>query len=207
MRERTITLIVKITILGLILLITSCGFHSYNNNLLPKKFQKIMLYTTNPYSFLSRSIREQLCLHGITILECNSLLYSRKNRVSMKNTGIVNNYSTTTIPSHHFDAIPSLSIINIDDKEEIVSLFNNGKIAEYQIMLNINAQLSIHGKDIYPLTVHIYRSFFDNPFNALAKNAEKTIMRNEMFEQAAQQLVRKLFFIYTVKLYNNYKTH
>ena len=59
-------------------------------------------------------------------------------------------------------------------------------------MLEVRAEVLIPGKELFPITIRVFRSFFDNSLTALAKDNEGDIIRQELREQAAQQLVRKL---------------
>lgn len=76
-----------------------------------------------------------------------------------------------------------------------MSVFRNGIAAEKNITLNVNASVLIPGQDLYPLSVQVTRSFFDNPNTALAKAAEEDLLRDEMYEEAARRLMLKLLTI------------
>ncbi|MBP2844858.1 LPS assembly lipoprotein LptE [Dickeya oryzae] len=154
-------------VLGLVVLMTAgCGFHLRGTTQIPAQLHNLILDSGDPYGPMTRAIREQLRLNNVNIEE-NS---TRKD-------------------------LPSLRFMGDNLTRNTVSIFQDGKTAEYQLVLEVKTQVLLPGDDIYPLNVTIFRSFFDNPLTALAKEAEQDIIIQEMRQQAAQQLVRKLLTV------------
>jgi len=145
---------------------TSCGFHLHSVANVPLELQTILLESNDSYSPLTYFVRQQLSLYNINIID-NTM----------------------------YNNIPILRIISFSHNQSIVSIFQDGTTAENQLVLRIKAQLVIPRQGVYPLYVNIFRSFFDNPLTALAKDAENNIIHQEMLKQSAKQLVQQLLMI------------
>ncbi|XOD69947.1 MAG: LPS assembly lipoprotein LptE [Sodalis sp. (in: enterobacteria)] len=170
MQYRTIAIALSVAVT----ITSGCNYHlrGTTDQIQQAAMKNLTLKSYDPYGPITRAVHTELHLNDIALVDN---------------------------PKDKYTLQPSLQIINSSESQTPVSVFQDGKTAEYQITLTVQAQILIPGKDDYPIDVKLYRSFFDNPLKALAEDSEKNIILQEMRQQAAQQLVRKLLIGQTSK--------
>ncbi|MGY0617233.1 LPS-assembly lipoprotein LptE [Vibrio sp. FJH11] len=89
-------------------------------------------------------------------------------------------------------AIPNLDLIEATLDERTLSLYQNSRAAEKELTYIVQYRVTIpgHGSKNYTTTVN--RNYLDNPLTALAKSVERDVIEDEMYLQAAKQMMRQL---------------
>lgn len=155
------------SIMALSVLITAgCGFHIRSTTTIPDSLKNIYFVTGDPYGAFSKMLKKEMRINNITI--------------------------------HHDKGdqpLPSFRVTRNVFTKEAVSLYQDGKAAEYQLVLDVDAQVIIPSQGSYPLNVKIVRSFFDNPARALGKSTEQDLIYAEMRKEAATKLVRQFITV------------
>ncbi|OBW95357.1 hypothetical protein QV08_04235 [Gallibacterium salpingitidis] len=91
--------------------------------------------------------------------------------------------------------VPILRLNGVSTGDTVASVFKQGREAESLLTLSVSASLQMPDKKRYPINVQVSRTFFDNSRAALAKNAEQRTIWNDMYRQAAQQIMIKMISI------------
>lgn len=165
--------IIRLFVMLAVVITAGCGFHPRGTTQVPSELKTLIVSTGDPYGPLARTVRQQLRINDVKIVED-----SKQNRTD----------------------IPTLRLGPESSGRNTASVFISGTTAEYQLVMTLTAQVLLPGKGIYPISTTVYRSFFDNPNAALAKDAEQDLITQEMRQRAAEQLVRKLLTVHAAQI-------
>ncbi|MGP1928955.1 MAG: LPS assembly lipoprotein LptE [Arsenophonus sp. NC-WZS1-MAG3] len=149
-----------------VLITASCKFCLQSMPKITEELKTLKLSSADPYGPLERAIRQQLRLNNINLIDEN------------------------------LQNVPILKIVDSYENIKTVSIYQDGKSIEKQLNFWVSAQIILSNGTVYPIKIHVKRAFFENPLEILAKDAENELIKQEMREQVARQLIRKLLIMH-----------
>nr|WP_153448126.1 MULTISPECIES: LPS assembly lipoprotein LptE [Vibrio] len=93
--------------------------------------------------------------------------------------------------------VSNLHVLSDSDSDRTLSLYQNARAAEYELSYNTSYIVTVPGYNPKAYSVHVTRSYLDNPMAALAKSVEKDLILDEMRVQAAEQMLRQMATLQT----------
>ncbi len=90
------------------------------------------------------------------------------------------------------EKIPSLRIISTNMSSRTLSLYQNAQEAEKELTYKVQYSVTIPDIGIQKYTISVSRNYLENSLVALAKSVEKELIEQEMYDQAASQMMRQL---------------
>ena len=89
-----------------------------------------------------------------------------------------------------------LKVENVETQKDVLTITRAALVSEYRLALKAQAQVYRNGKaEGPPIVVEVRRTLEYADSEVLGKQEEETMIRNEMAEDAAQQIVRRLSFL------------
>ncbi len=151
-----------ITMLFIVGLIQGCGFKLRGDYLLSPQLQNIYLSSADKHGELTRLVKQQLLLNKVNVIKS-------------------------------FDQdIPELRILKDTLNRRTLSVFENGQVAEYELIYSVQYQLFFENQEKSTYEIELNRDYQDDPNLALAKSRELTLMLSEMRHQAANKILQNL---------------
>ena len=89
-----------------------------------------------------------------------------------------------------------LTVDNEQTRKDILTINSAGKINQYLLILRIDGRLTVHGKAYTPeMQIRVRRTLNYTDAEVLGKDQEEQLLWNDMRQDAADQIVRRLSYL------------
>jgi LPS-assembly lipoprotein len=151
-----------ITLTLMVFVLQGCGFQLRGDYLLSSQLQNIYLSSADKHGELTRLVKQNLLMNKVNVIKS-------------------------------FDQdIPELRILKDTLNRRTLSVFENGQVAEYELIYSVQYQLHFQNQEPKSFEIELNRDYQDDPSLALAKSRELTLMLSEMRQEAANRILRNL---------------
>jgi len=143
-------------------LLSACGFQLRGDYLLSEELQTLYVSSGDIHGELTRLVKRHLTRNQVTVLK------------------------------HSKTATPELRIMSDKLDRRTLSVFQNGQVAEYELIYSVHYQLRFSNQEPQNFRFELYRDYQDDPNLALAKSRELTLLLSEMRQSAADKILRDM---------------
>lgn len=152
-----------------LLLLQGCGFRLSGDQSLPPGMDKVFVVDAEAQSPLQRALKKRLKLYQIPVVSAVDVSASDSSTVGI--------------------------YLQPDSLERrLLSLFQTGQVAEYQLVLSISYQIQFPGREPRLVQFDVTREYQDDPDEILAKSRELEFVLAELRNQAADRIIRLMAY-------------
>lgn len=151
-----------ITAFTLVSLLSACGFHLRGDYLLSEELQTLYVSSSDIHGELTRLVKQHLSHNQVKVLK-------------YKNA-----------------QVPELRIMSDTLDRRTLSVFQNGQVAEYELIYAVYYQLRFANEEPQDFRFELNRDYQDDPSLALAKSRELSLLLSEMRTSAADKILRDM---------------
>ncbi|BFT30175.1 LPS exporter LptE [Alteromonas sp. D210916BOD_24] len=148
-----------------ITLLFGCGFHLRSGPSLPDNINTVAIESARAHAPLARALDKHLNVYGLNAVDKDSQVASN---------------------SVHIYLLPE----KLD--RQLLSVYPSGQVAEYELIYVVRYRVQFPGKEALMAQFEVVRDYQDDPDQVLAKSRELDLMLNEMRDEAADIIIRRL---------------
>ena len=147
------------------LFVASCGFHLRSGPSLPNDINTVAIESARAHAPLARALDDSLNVYGLKGV-------SQGTRDSGQNI--------------HIYLLPEQL------ERQLLSVYPSGQVAEYELIYIVRYRVQFPDKEPLMAQFEVVRDYQDDPDQVLAKSRELELMLDEMRNEAADIIVRRL---------------
>ena len=143
-------------------LLSACGFHLRGDYLLSDELQTLYVTSSDVHGELTRLVKQHLSHKKVKVLK------------------------------HKNSQVPELRIMSDTLDRRTLSVFQNGQVAEYELIYAVHYQLRFANEEPKNFRFELNRDYQDDPNLALAKSRELSLLLSELRRSAADKILRDM---------------
>lgn len=161
---------VMAAVLSVSTLLSGCGFHLRSGPSLPDNINTVAIDSARAHAPLARALDKHLNVYGLNSVD--------KSAQSATATATANNIHIYLLPEQL--------------ERQLLSVYPSGQVAEYELIYIVRYRVQFPGKEALMAQFEVVRDYQDDPDQVLAKSRELELMLDEMRDEAADILIRRL---------------